>query len=71
MWLKLIKTSGAIEEINVNIAIAYLTLKHYRDKSETYNSLSENTKRKKLNRYYTALHKNRLLSDEVIQSWRS
>ena len=65
MWLKLIKTGEAVEDINTNIAIAYLTLKSYRDKKVTFNSLSEKTKRTKLSRIYKALYKNRLLSEEV------
>ena len=66
MWLKLKKTGENVKEINENIAIAYLTMKQYYDEKETYDSLSEKSKRQKLTRLYTNLYKNRSLSDEVI-----
>ena len=67
MWLKLKKTGENVEEINTNIAIAMLLMMRFRDQKEIYDSLSEDTKRKKLKRLYDNLYKNRTLSEEVMK----
>ena len=67
MWLKLKKTGENVEEINTNIAIAMLLMMRFRDQKEIYDSLSEDTKRKKLSRLYENLYKNRTLSEEVMK----
>ena len=71
MWLKLKPTTENVVEINTNIALAYLTMKKYNDQQETFDSLSESSKRQKIKRLYMSLHKNRLLSEEVSKSFDS
>jgi len=65
MWLKLKTTTDSVKETNVNIALAYLTMNKYNDDRIAFDSLSEKSRRKKINRLYANLHKNRLLSEEV------
>ena len=65
MWLKLKPTTENVVEINTNIALAYLTMKKYNDQQETFDSLSESSKRQRIKRLYMSLHKNRFLSEEV------
>ena len=71
MWLKLKPTTENVVEINTNIALAYLTMKKYNDQQETFDALSESSKRQKIKRLYMSLHKNRLLSEEVSKSFDS
>ena len=65
MWLKLKKNNENFTETNINIAHAYLTMKNYRDNSESYQTLTEKARRKKLSKIYANLCKTGSLSEEV------